>query len=596
MFPTLQRLIDHLNHKIRLITGSIHKLYTLSGERITTIDALEHQHGYVVVAKDDPFIRAQYNLNAIVPLEHPERSVAGSAAVKKIRRRKGEEGSAGGSRVGSEKGERKVKRRKKKVKAKEGHIEEEEHQHEPVHEEGHAKSPQQHREEDHPPAERKIVYTKPTIKPAVAAAPVVPAPAHAGTTFLTEPAHPPQPQYSTRDLPIVAPPPAPQHELKPTAEHRDIKEHAHHADTDGDGDEPPPQGFFRHLGQKVDQMLDGDDSPSPVHGEKKAQNPQDRKHRKKRPDTDQEYDSGDEPPSSDHAEKTKTTTKSTQKLNTTLAKSRDEIRADATESVRKSRAALRSGGSGGDHESSTTTHTTTAKLATTRKPTKTESKRHHRASSVPSSDGEDNRDSRKDEVETDPEPDDANEVYGDSQLRELKSTTGGKTVRRVRRVRRKGGDDEGEEEEEEGEEVEVGQSEGGGKTGKVTTTRKIRDGRRRTTRKQGGGGASDDDDNDEEDASDTDPRTHAKYTTTTTTRTETSTPNSKLPGAAKGKNGFRLFGGKKNNNEGSGVESGDEGRSVGGSEYDGEEGRGSEVKEKTAAAGLPGLPRKKNVL
>lgn len=71
-YPTLQKvpisltqLLDHLNTQIEMVTGQIHKVYTLDGVRCNSIDSFEKGKGYVLVASDDPFIRTHYNIMKI---------------------------------------------------------------------------------------------------------------------------------------------------------------------------------------------------------------------------------------------------------------------------------------------------------------------------------------------------------------------------------------------------------------------------------------------------------------------------------------------------------------------------------------------------
>ena len=64
-FTTFQRLLDHVNTQIELVTGKIQKIYSVEGERVTTLEGFEKSKGYVLVANDDPFIRTRYNILAV---------------------------------------------------------------------------------------------------------------------------------------------------------------------------------------------------------------------------------------------------------------------------------------------------------------------------------------------------------------------------------------------------------------------------------------------------------------------------------------------------------------------------------------------------
>ncbi|KAI8912271.1 hypothetical protein DFJ77DRAFT_75455 [Powellomyces hirtus] len=48
-----------------MLTGQIHKIYSLSGQRQQTVEDLVHGGGYVVVPNNDSFIHARYNTNAL---------------------------------------------------------------------------------------------------------------------------------------------------------------------------------------------------------------------------------------------------------------------------------------------------------------------------------------------------------------------------------------------------------------------------------------------------------------------------------------------------------------------------------------------------
>ncbi|KAJ3013827.1 Doublecortin domain-containing protein 2C [Thoreauomyces humboldtii] len=105
-FPTLQRLLDHLNTKIHLVTGMIHKIYSLSGRRILAVEDLEQMGGYVVVSNNDPFIKVSYNLNALAPAEAHARGLDGTTQqhkhMKGIRRRRRRHRTKGGETTDGE--------------------------------------------------------------------------------------------------------------------------------------------------------------------------------------------------------------------------------------------------------------------------------------------------------------------------------------------------------------------------------------------------------------------------------------------------------------------------------------------------------------
>jgi hypothetical protein len=60
-------MLDTLNQHIELVTGKIHKIYSVDGERIQSIEDLKNDN--VLVANDDPFIKVQYNLMAFDPVD-----------------------------------------------------------------------------------------------------------------------------------------------------------------------------------------------------------------------------------------------------------------------------------------------------------------------------------------------------------------------------------------------------------------------------------------------------------------------------------------------------------------------------------------------
>jgi hypothetical protein len=64
-FPVLQKLLDFLNVHIELVSGKIQKIYNIEGKRILNIAELEADN--ILVANDDPFIKAEYNIKAVKP-------------------------------------------------------------------------------------------------------------------------------------------------------------------------------------------------------------------------------------------------------------------------------------------------------------------------------------------------------------------------------------------------------------------------------------------------------------------------------------------------------------------------------------------------
>ncbi|KAJ3137878.1 Doublecortin domain-containing protein 2C [Geranomyces variabilis] len=100
MFPTMQRLLDHLNTKIHMVTGTIHKIYSLTGQRQHTVDDLASGADYVVVSNNDAFIAVQYNINALGHLHrtsiinHDPSTTAVTRRIRKLRKRKKNEGDA----------------------------------------------------------------------------------------------------------------------------------------------------------------------------------------------------------------------------------------------------------------------------------------------------------------------------------------------------------------------------------------------------------------------------------------------------------------------------------------------------------------------
>ncbi|KAJ3161950.1 Serine/threonine-protein kinase dclk3 [Geranomyces michiganensis] len=93
MFPSMQRLLDHLNTKIHMVTGTIHKIYTMTGQRQHTVDDLTSGSDYVVVSNNDAFIAVQYNINALNHLhrtsivDHAPSTSAVTRRVRKLRKR-----------------------------------------------------------------------------------------------------------------------------------------------------------------------------------------------------------------------------------------------------------------------------------------------------------------------------------------------------------------------------------------------------------------------------------------------------------------------------------------------------------------------------
>ncbi|KAJ3178740.1 Doublecortin domain-containing protein 2C [Geranomyces variabilis] len=100
MFPTMQRLLDHLNAKIHMVTGTIHKIYSLTGQRQHTVDDLATGADYVVVSNNDAFIAVQYNINALGHLHrtsiinHDPSTTAVTRRIRKLRKRKKKNGDA----------------------------------------------------------------------------------------------------------------------------------------------------------------------------------------------------------------------------------------------------------------------------------------------------------------------------------------------------------------------------------------------------------------------------------------------------------------------------------------------------------------------
>ncbi|KAJ3264041.1 Doublecortin domain-containing protein 2C, partial [Borealophlyctis nickersoniae] len=80
-FPTLQRLFDHLNATVSLVSGRIHKLYTLEGHCIASTDELTQGKSYVAVSGNDHFIRTSYNLNAPLPVHAGPHGLGGQTRV-----------------------------------------------------------------------------------------------------------------------------------------------------------------------------------------------------------------------------------------------------------------------------------------------------------------------------------------------------------------------------------------------------------------------------------------------------------------------------------------------------------------------------------
>lgn len=63
-FPTLQKLIDHLNSQFRLVAGPVKQIYAINGKKMKHVDHFENGEGYVLVSGSDPFIQVAYNVNS----------------------------------------------------------------------------------------------------------------------------------------------------------------------------------------------------------------------------------------------------------------------------------------------------------------------------------------------------------------------------------------------------------------------------------------------------------------------------------------------------------------------------------------------------
>ncbi|KAJ3087975.1 hypothetical protein HK102_009861 [Quaeritorhiza haematococci] len=86
-FPSLKKLLDHVNDQIEMVGGLARNVFTTEGQKIQAVDELVQGRGYVLVANNDPFMKVPYNLNHYKAVHDGPIGLAGTTTRNELMKR-----------------------------------------------------------------------------------------------------------------------------------------------------------------------------------------------------------------------------------------------------------------------------------------------------------------------------------------------------------------------------------------------------------------------------------------------------------------------------------------------------------------------------